>query len=146
MKEIKFRQPLWDEHNKFAGWHYWGFVEDGIFREPAGTPYSSMKEAREQSQQYTGLKDKNGKEIYEGDIYKCDYNDTFDFAYYQVVWDEEKGQWWGECVALHHKNTGYKDISRGGFCESSVASSVNIEIIGNIHEHPHLLEQKNGTV
>lgn len=67
MRPIKFRQPLWDKHNKFVSWHYWGFIGDA-FIEPEWEPASSFEEARKQSQQFIDLKDKVGAEIYDGDI------------------------------------------------------------------------------
>lgn len=67
-------------------------------------------------EQCTGLKDKNGKLIYEGDILKSGIH------YYQVVWHE------GKFVL----NKGCKNYPIGG-CDL-------MEIIGNIHENPELLE------
>ena len=71
--------------------------------------------------QYTGINDKNGKEIYEGDI--LEYNNIK----YQVKWSNN-------FMFILTANK----IGGGMLCEYSME---NMEIIGNIFENPELLEE-----
>ena len=116
MREIKFRQPVFRNDN-FNGFHYWGEVEDNIFIAPVKDSTVSVGD----SQQYTGLKDKNGVEIYEGYI----LTDRDSGDYYSVEWNDN---WPGLIIR-------YSD----GFW-LSLEKSNSHEIIGNIYENPELLE------
>jgi len=76
--------------------------------------------------QYTGLKDKNGVEIYEGDVFWSDYAD----AYYQVIFSTE---YLGFFCETENENVFYDDRIIPLYDQL-------IEIIGNIHENPELLK------
>lgn len=78
--------------------------------------------------QSTGLKDKNGAEIYEGDLFRtADVDNVYIDI---VVWSEIDGSWAFE--------------NAHGHC-TVLANDINLshgEVIGNIYEHPHLLGER----
>ena len=85
--------------------------------------------------QYTGLKDKIDKEIYEGDIVKCVTVSNYSTEEYvsEVVWDDD-------CFMVHESNT--VGIPLGVFRQNDnfQCPLSEIEVIGNIYENPELLE------
>ncbi len=82
--------------------------------------------------QYTGLKDKNGKEIYEGDIFDCPYGDeTINHHKWEIIWGKEKGGF-----AL--KRIG--ESCNQDMVHQTVSDMVYREIIGNIYENPDLIK------
>ncbi len=88
-------------------------------------------------EQYTGLKDKNGKEIYEGDIVKC-YSRRKLIGEYQVIWNEDCGGF--ECESLKPLVDGGDRMLRDVRVFNEI--SIQFRVIGNIHENPELLEDK----
>lgn len=76
--------------------------------------------------QYTGLKDKNGKEIYEGDIVKIIKGNEVIFG--KVVYIPEEASY---CVQAK----GYETFPIG-----LLNAFFDIEVVGNIYQNPELLE------
>ena len=78
--------------------------------------------------QYTGLKDKNGKEIYEGDVVILDHwksQDIFDYSKpFSVTWQDGQIDF---RQGLYHNFIG------------SMNGKIDLRIIGNIYENPELL-------
>ncbi len=88
--------------------------------------------------QFTGEKDKNKKEIYEGDILKFEFtkdNKNRGLVHYHgVVWYAKKSKW-----ALRRKN---KDKKKTHIVGLGKIKLIDHEVIGNIYENPELLEDK----
>lgn len=125
-REIKFR--AWDKkHRKYTKVLkiYFGSGGNnlGALVEDYETNYALELQANQvELEQYTGLKDKNGKEIYEGDIVK-DHNEWIAV----IVWREKMAAF------------GIKWVDG---VEDDFEFHLPCEIIGNIHENPELLEDK----
>jgi uncharacterized phage protein (TIGR01671 family) len=134
MREIKFR--AWNpRHRQFR---YWGFAV-GIFNGiPTGAGLT-IEECKLNSQQFTGLKDKTGKEIYEGDVVEFaifDMNDH-DEHYTGIVAYEGS-----RFVLINSVENVFFKGSDGPFDLDWVLGQYDeCAIIGNIHENPELLKQ-----
>lgn len=94
-------------------------------------------------EQYTGLKDKNGKEIYEGDIVAL----LFGYVPMKSVTTENIRIENAQKAVIHF------DTARAAFrytikqrtpkdCQFKPGTRTNMVVIGNIHENPELLEDK----
>lgn len=81
--------------------------------------------------QSTGLKDKNGKEIFEGDVIDIEVNDTETPINARVFQNSKIG------VLMFHVFEDNEDVPMVELLEGN---SVAFEIIGNIYENPELLE------
>lgn len=146
-RELKFR--AWDKKNKC--WYGEGdpnnltFYDFHIFGEctlicPPRTEDLQYLEIT----QYTNLKDKNGKEIYEGDIVIKDeyiwrddgvpnYNGTVEWIY---------SQWQVVAHCINNEKRGISDGINQGLNDEGFEEGENSdwEIIGNIYENPELLK------
>ena len=125
---FKFRVPFYKHDDTFAGFDFTDFIH-GLGAYNAGRVY------RGEFEQCTGLKDKTGRLIYEGDILATSNNDPKydlwkpeDWGYTVVYWNEKN-----LCFA------GTKWFIDGPE-EESVFNAEFVEVVGNIHENPELLE------
>jgi uncharacterized phage protein (TIGR01671 family) len=120
MREIKFR--AWDKQDKcWFDRFEWNSIEGWCIITPPSIGFIPLTDKIE-VMQYTGLKDKNGKEIYEGDIVKI--NCPTDIGLYLIVWEDG-------VFRYKYENRVFYSVG-----EMMVKWT---EVIGNIYDNPELL-------
>lgn len=125
MREIKFRAKIREGHE----WKYGG----GVQVTPEGSAMLSFEDGHlivhliqpESIGQFTGLKDKNGKEIYESDIV-AQYRGSDYEAIKTVKWRSDKCGYW-----MYIGDNPHLDLGE---------HREKLEVIGNIYENPELLK------
>lgn len=134
-REIKFR--AWDKKRKryakviqttnqgWKGYRDKTYITNGIMR------FSKWVLSRFVIEQYAGLKDKNDKEIYEGDIVEedIDFNSkmTDGTFRYKVYWNNDELCWSLDPIGPESIHNDLWELNS------------SCRVIGNIHENPELL-------
>ena len=118
-REIKFRGKRIEDGEWVYGYYHRDSTGDGFVCYYITTDDMYVHEVDPETVgQYTGLKDKNGVEIYEGDVRRNSRGKI-----YVVKYDLDSASYIGEYI--------------NGF--DWLSDLVDSECIGNIYEHPHLI-------
>ena len=138
MREIKFR--AWSESKK-AMYRVLGYsdIEQCFFVQGKGRGKAPLADIV--LMQYTGLKDKNGVEIYDGDIigidvyYVDDFGETYKEIDYAEVLRDQSGLW--DCDFKGYLSS--MPLIEYVTEEEGIDYPWNITVEGNIYENPELM-------
>ena len=149
MREILFRGQMRKKGEKvnMAGEPLDGiWIYGGIFAENSNsdrciiTSYEDLKKHLVHADtvgQFTGLTDKNGRRIFEGDIVERVYYDTANCV---VIYDENTGKFRLISVEDYkhyttHPELNIYNIEQDMFC-------IEITVLGNVHDNPEMLDRE----
>jgi uncharacterized phage protein (TIGR01671 family) len=132
MREVKFR--AWDrvlgicEVKSICFEHGRAEAFPIIDRDYNGPSSYTLNIENANLMQYTGLKDKKGKEIYEGDICKwTGEGNLISGNIFTISWVEKRAAWYlGDCLRP--------------------VNMTSVKVIGNIYENPELLGKPTGSI
>ena len=128
MREIKFRSAHYNHSDdKFQGFSYWGCFDLSCNQSEDSFAGKTTRSGtyRKGDEQFTGLWDKNGNPVYEGDIILLG-DKTYDYRYES---DDKVLVEWGNHTGFVPLQSWHRDYD----------PIYDFEIIGNIHEDPELL-------
>lgn len=122
MRTLKFR--MYDE--KYKTW-----VKDPVFI----YPFTDVAKQGIVIQQYIGLKDKNGKEIYEGDYLNFSTDNTHPLS------DADILEWKNQVVHYDEEKAVFFFGHKYEFQILDKIMPETLEVVGNIFDNPDLIEQ-----
>lgn len=86
--------------------------------------------------QFTGFCDKNGKQVFEGDIVRSDqypFSDSYtkDKYFGEICWDDRTSQFF--VYLFQNPESKVRGITKGNTCDITAASVAQCEVIGNVY-------------
>ena len=140
MRELKFR--AWDiENKKMIPVGTLEFFHGGDIHINKTNPETYQGKQLRVLMQYTGLKDINGKDVYEDDILKLSYGIPPASDMVQVVWYSDYYLDMEEEKNISYCGWFFKNLRENGCsAPAGIEYQDDIEIQGNIHENANLLK------
>lgn len=126
MREIKFRAKDFN-----GSWQYGTYYYGVMYPTSHKMHYVNDEQIDENTLgQFTGLHDRNGKEIYEGDVVKCGVGQDAEIAIVEFKM---------QAFVITYLPLEKKDTEN---VHDYMEDYKHFAVLGNIYEHPHLIEKE----